>query len=106
MQSLRDILRSSLRSSLGALTPLDRIAAAWPVVAGHSIAERSTVVRLQGTQAAVEVLAFTWLPELRANTPRLVADLARVSGVTLTDILFFAATPDAPPRRSQRPETE
>ena len=101
MQSLRDILRSSLRSSLQALTPLDRLAAAWPVAAGHAIAERSTIVRLQnaphGAQAVAEVRDLAWLPELRANTPRLAADLARISGVPLADILFFAAEPGSRP---------
>ncbi|WP_419805695.1 DciA family protein [Terriglobus sp.] len=105
MQSLRDILRSSLRTSLAALTPFDRVTAAWPVAAGHAIAERSSIVRLDGTQAAAEVRDPAWLPELRANTPRLVADLARVSGVAVTDILFFAAEPGTRPRypRTSRP---
>ena len=98
MQSLRDILRSDLRKSLRALTLLDRLAAAWPVAAGHAIAERSTVVRLHEKQAAVELSDPAWLPELRSNTPRLVADLARVSGVDLTDILFFAAEAGPPAR--------
>ncbi len=105
MQSLRDILRSSLRTSLGALTPLDRLAAAWPVAAGHAIAERSSVVRLEGTQAVIEVRDPVWLAELRANTPRLVTDLARVSGVTLTDILFFAATLNPTKRGGPHPKT-
>ena len=102
MQSLRDILRANLRTSLHALTPLDRLAAAWPVAAGHAIAERSAIVRLEntanGTRAIAEVRDPTWLTELRANTPRLVADLARVSGVPLADILFFAAEPGTRPR--------
>ena len=96
MQPLRDILRNNLRTSLQALTPLDRLAAAWPVVAGHAIAERSEIVRLEGTQAAVEVRDPAWLPELRANTPRLTGDLARVSGVAVADILFFAAPQGTP----------
>ena len=99
VQSLRDILRAELRTSLGALTPLDRLAAAWPVAAGHAIAERSTIVRLEsctaGLQAITEVTEAAWLPELRSNTPRLLADLSRISGVPLVDILFFAARPGA-----------
>ena len=105
MQSLRDILRSSLRESLQALTPLDRLAAAWAVAAGHAVAERSAVVRLQGAQAIVEVRDPAWLPELRANTPRLVADLARIGGVNLTDILFLAAEPGSPPHNGSHLRT-
>lgn len=104
MQSLRDILRSSLRTSLNGLTPLDRLATAWPVAAGHAIAERSTVARLEGTQAAVQVNDAAWLSELRANTPQLVTDLGRISGVPLTDILFFAEGPGAPAQGSPRPK--
>ncbi len=88
VQQLRDLLRSSLGSSLAALTPLDRLATAWPVAAGHAIAERSSVVRLEGSVSYVEVGDAAWLPQLRELTPRLRADLARISGVTLTDILF------------------
>lgn len=105
MQSLRDILRRSLRSSLEALSPLDRVAAAWPVAAGHAIAERSAIIRLEGSQAIAEVRDRAWLPELRAMTPRLAADLARVSGVPVADILFLAAEVGSAPRpaRAQRP---
>ncbi len=91
MQSLRDILRSSLRESLQALTPIDRLSTAWPVAVGHAIAERSKIVELRGTQAVAEVRDAAWLGELRAMTPRLVADLDRVSGIAVTDILFVMA---------------
>ena len=108
MQSLRDILRGKLHTSLSALTPLDRLAAAWPVAAGHAIAERSTIVRLEnhaeGAKAIAEVRDAAWLPELRSNTPRLTADLAQVSGVPLTDILFFAETTGASKPSGPRPK--
>ena len=91
MQHLRDLLRSSFRTSLGNLEPLDRLATAWPVAAGHAIAERSAVTRLEGTIAMVEVVGGEpWLRQLREMTPQLRGDLAKVSGITLTDILFVA----------------
>ena len=96
MQPLRDVLRSSLRSSLRGLRPLDRLAAAWPVVAGHAIAERSAVIDLDDSTATVEVAGGqVWLRQLREMTPQLRGDLAKVSGVPLTDILFTA--PGRPP---------
>lgn len=98
VQQLRDLLRSSLGSSLAALTPLDRLATAWPVAAGHAIAERSYVVRLDDFVGYVEVNDAAWLPQLRELTPRLRADLARISGVPLTDILFVL------PRSAVRPD--
>lgn len=95
MQSMRDLLRDSLRVSLNALSPTDRLAAAWPVAAGHAIAERSAVRDVRGTQAVVDVYDPGWLPTLRAATPQLAGDLARVSGIAVTDILFLAAARDA-----------
>ena len=88
---MRDLLRSALRTSLGGLEPLDRLAAAWPVAAGHAIAERSAVTRLEGSIAMVEVAGGAmWLGQLRSMTPQLRGDLAKISGVPLTDILFVA----------------
>ncbi len=102
MQHLRDLLRSSLRTSLAALLPLDRLAAAWPVVAGHAIAERSAVAAFDGSTAVVHVTGDrTWLAQLRSMTPQLRGDLAKVSGIPLTDILFLA--PDVSPR--SRPDS-
>ncbi len=108
MQQLRDLLRSSLRKSLGSLSPVDRLATAWPVVAGHAIAERSTVTRLDGEVATVLVSGdAAWLKQLRMMTPQLRGDLAKVSGIALTDILFLAADasrrPWRPPATDPRP---
>lgn len=101
MQAMRDLLRSALAASLDALTPADRVSAAWPVAAGHAIASRSTVTAVQGTVAHVSVHDPAWLGQLRSMTPKLLADLAHVSRVPLTDILF--TTPDAPAAPSPRP---
>ncbi len=96
MQALRDILRQSLKSSLDKLAPLDRLAAAWPVAAGHSIARHSAVISLQNGVATVEVTTPEWLQQLRSMTPQLRGDLQQVSGIPLTDILFVL-----PPSRNQ-----
>lgn len=104
MQLLRDLLRSSLRTSLAGLSAVDRLAAAWPVAAGHAIAERSAVTRLEGTIAMVEVAGgVTWLRQLREMTPQLRGDLAKVSGVVLTDILFVTPGPPRPASESTGP---
>ncbi len=102
MQQMRDLLRSSLVKSLGSLGALDRLAVAWPVVAGHAIAERSSVTELNGRVAKVVVSGdAAWLDQMRRMTPQLRGDLSKVSGVALTDILFLAA--DATPVRRSRP---
>ena len=99
MQQLRDLLRNSVGRSLSALTPLDRLSTTWPVAAGHSIAERSAIVRLEGTVAIAEVPDPAWLSQLRQMTPQLRGELARISGIPLTDILFLS--PAAASRRER-----
>ena len=95
---MRDLLRSSLGKSLSALGALDRLAMAWPVAAGHAIAERSSVTHLSGGVATVLVRGDSaWLDQLRRMTPQLRGDLCKVSGIAVTDILFLAA--DTPPDR-------
>ena len=102
MEQMRDLLRSLLGRSLSEFSPLDRISVAWPVAAGPAIAERSSVIALNGTVAIVEVADVAWLKQLRSMTPRLRTELGRVSTVPITDILFethrtFAADPGQVP---------
>jgi len=88
MQTMRDLLRSALGVSLSALPPVERLAAAWPVAAGASIAGHSVVARLEGTVVTVEVADRAWLQQLRSMTPQLRGELSRIARVPLTDILF------------------
>ncbi len=99
MQAMRDLLRTTLGKSLNALEPVDRLAAAWPVAAGHAIAGRSSVTELDPNGCAVVTVADKgWLTQLE-SMPQLKGDLARISGVPLTDILFLLpAGAAAPPR--------
>lgn len=105
MQQLRDLLRSNLARSLSGLSPLDRLATAWPVAAGHAIAEHASIQRLEGTVAIAEVGDPGWLRQLREMTPQLRGDLSRISGINLTDILFVSPDAAAPAsgRLSPRP---
>lgn len=94
MQAMRDVLRTSLAKSLAGLSPLDRLSAAWPVVAGHAIAERSSVVALEGGVVTVAAEGKAWHRQLNIMAGQLQADLQRVSRVPLTDILFVVANGD------------
>lgn len=88
--------------SLGAL---DRVAMAWPVAAGHAIAERSSVAQLTGGVVTVLVQGDpAWLDQLRRMTPQLRGDLCKISGVPVTDILFLAADPTLNKRNRQPAE--
>jgi len=88
MENMRSLLRSSLADSLSALPPVERLAAAWPVAAGHAIAAHSHITTLEGTVATVQVSGKEWLQQLRSMTPQLRREVARIARVPLTDILF------------------
>ncbi len=98
MEAMRDLLRSSLAKSLERLSPLDRLSTAWPVVAGHAIAERSSVSSLEAGTVSVTVSDPGWQAQLRSVAPQLQNDLARVSRVPLTAILFVLPATGRPGR--------
>ncbi len=89
MHSIRDVLRTSLAASLKELDPLDRLAAAWPVVAGHAIAERSFVSAYEDRVVTVLAETQAWRRQLLAMRDLFRGDLQRVSRVPVTDILFL-----------------
>lgn len=99
MQLMRDVLWRSLSKSLSTLSPLDRLAAAWPVVAGHALAARSSVVQYQAGHVTVAADTEEWQRQLTVSVLRLRSDLQRVSGTPVTDILVVLRTgePDARP---------
>ena len=103
MQLMRDLLRSSLAKSLSGLSPLDRLASAWPVAAGHGIAERTSVTDFEEGAAIITVPDAVWQAQLRSTTDQLRRDLARISGVPLTDILFLLPAAAANARRAENP---
>ena len=88
MERMRDVLRSSLGASLSALTPEDRLAAAWPVVAGAGIGQRSSIAAFTNAVVTVEVPDAAWQRQMQSMGPQLRKDLARIAGVAVTDILF------------------
>ena len=98
MQALRDVLRGSLAKSLNALSPLDRLAAAWPVAAGHAVAARTSVTAYEDRVVTVAVPDRTWADQLWGVRDRLRSELASVSRLPVTDILFLL------PPDQQRPE--
>ena len=103
MEAMRDLLRTSLGKSLGALSPLDRLATAWPIAAGHSIAERSEVTSLDDGTVIVTVADQGWQAQLRAVGTQLQGDLQRISRVPLTAILFVL--PSVRPEERRTPAT-
>jgi len=88
MQAMRDILRTSLAKSLNTLTPLDRLGAAWAVAAGHATAGRTSVSAFQDGVATVTVPDTAWQRQLVMIHGQLRGDLASISRIPVTDILF------------------
>lgn len=91
MQQMRDVLRASLARSLGGLSELDRLSAAWPIVAGHALGTRARVIAYDGGTVTLATQDEQWHRQLLLAAARLCPELARVSGVPLTDILFTVA---------------
>lgn len=109
MEAMHDLLRRSLGKSLASLSPLDRLATAWPIAAGHAIAERSSVTSLEEGAVTVTVGDSGWQQQLRAIGTQLQRDLSRISRVPLTAILFVlpsAQPAERKPAAAARPQAK
>ncbi len=88
MQGMRDLLRDRLRQSLRAMTPLDRLAAAWPVACGKAMADHGTVSDFTDGTLLILVDHDAWLQQMMSMRSILQHDLARVAGVPVAAIHF------------------
>ena len=85
---MRDLLRGSLARSLGALTALDRLTAAWPVACGRAMAEHGEVIAFEEATVYVQVSDAAWLRQMMSLRSQLERELARIAGVPFTRIEF------------------
>ena len=88
MQGMRDLLRGSLGRSLRPLPELDRLAAAWPVACGSSLAGRGEVASYAAGVVRIIVASEEWMQPLGQMRGILISDLARIAGVPVTAIHF------------------
>jgi predicted nucleic acid-binding Zn ribbon protein len=88
LEGMRDLLRVSLRRSLNALSDEDRLAAAWPVVCGRAMAERGTVIGYGDGVVRVQVEDGAWLRQLVSMRVQIAGELARIAGVSVSEIHF------------------
>ena len=91
MQGMRELLRGSLGKSLSGLTPVDRLAAAWPVACGRSMAEHGVVKEFAEGRVVIEVADAAWLLQMRAMSGQLLGELRRIAAVELREIHFEQA---------------
>ncbi|QHN02124.1 DUF721 domain-containing protein [Granulicella sp. WH15] len=88
MEGMRDMLRRSLGRSLAPLPALDRLAAAWPVACGKTMADRGEIASFEEGVVHVEVQDSTWLAQMLSMRSILQHDLARIAAVKVTGIHF------------------
>ncbi len=88
MEAMRELLRGSLRSSLGGMREEDRLAAAWTVACGHAMAEHGAVVGYEAGVVRVEVAGAVWMRQMISLGGVLERELARISGVPVAAIHF------------------
>ena len=88
LEGMRDLLKSLLGRSLGALRDEDRLAAAWPVACGKAMAERATVVGYADGIVRVQVEDRAWLRQLMSMRGQLAGEMARIAGVRVSEIHF------------------
>jgi Dna[CI] antecedent, DciA len=88
LEGMRDLLKVSLKRSLGALSAEDRLAAAWPVVCGRALAERGAVVGYVDGVVRVQVEDGVWSRQLVSMRVQLAGEMARIAGVRVSEIHF------------------
>ena len=108
MQNMRDFLRGSLGRSLRELSEIDRLAAAWPVACGATLASHAEVAELDAERTLHIVVARQeWMQPFTHMRSALQNDLARIAAVRLSGIHFevkqgSAKYINAPPRNPSR----
>ncbi len=88
MEGMRDLLRGSLGRSLKEMPEMDRLAAAWPVACGRTMAERGEIVGFDEGIIRVEVADQVWLRQMVSMRGVLQHELARIAGVKASGIHF------------------
>ena len=88
MEAMRELLRGSLRSSLGGMREEDWLAAAWTVACGSAMAEHGAVVGYAAGVVRVEVADLMWMRQMASLGGVLEREMARISGVPVAAIHF------------------
>jgi len=88
MEAMRDLLKNSLGQSLNSLSDDDKLAAAWPVACGKTMAERAMVIGYDRGVLRVWVENRMWLQQLMTMREQLAREMARIAGVRVSEIHF------------------
>jgi len=88
MEGMRDLLRGNLRRSLRAMSETDRLAAAWPVVAGGAMAVHGAVIGYHDGIVSLEVSDGSWMRQVMSMQGQIGSELGRIAGVQVTGVHF------------------
>lgn len=85
---MRSVLKGSLGRSLHTLNEADRLAAAWPVACGRTMAAHGEVAGLFEGTVTVAVTDAAWLLQMMAMRSLLANELGRIARVKVSAIHF------------------
>jgi hypothetical protein len=88
MEGIRGLLKKSLGESLNSLSVEDKLAAAWPVACGKTMAGRAVVMSYDEGILRVQVENKAWLRQLTAMREHLAGEMAKIAGVRVSEIHF------------------
>ena len=100
-ERMRDVLRGSLGRALDRLPEAERVMAAWTVACGPQMATRGVPVEFAEGVLTVEAVDAAWRRELAGMTERLRAELGRIAGVAVTDIIIVLSAVARKPKTSR-----
>jgi hypothetical protein len=88
LEGMRDLVRGSMGRSLRSLSEEDKLAAAWSVACGKTMAERGTVVGYVDGVVLLQVADEVWMRQMMSMRTQLAGEMARIAGVRVREIHF------------------
>jgi len=88
LEGMRELVRGAMGRSLQALQAEDRLAAAWPVACGKTMAERGAVVGYVDGVVLLQVADEVWMRQMMSMRAQLAGEMARIAGVKVSEIHF------------------
>lgn len=88
LEGMRDLLRRSLGRSLETMREEDRLAVAWPVACGKTMANHGTIAGFSAGILLIEIAEGPWARQMISMQSQLAAEVGRISGVPVRSIQF------------------
>src|ERR1700677_2804168 len=88
LEGMRDLVRGSMGRSLRSLSEEDKLAAAWSVACGKTMAERGAVVGYVDGVVLLQVADEVWMRQMMSMRTQLAGEMAGISGGKVSEIHF------------------